>query len=417
MNPLFVKSRPCFIATQRFYMSPINHSCTASMHLIPQIFYNRDFWLHTILIPCTLFQRLFMTAAPSRQHAHTYMPSERAPHLRTLMAWPDDTFTGIVNDVILAREEVASIANTIAKYEPVWLYATPANVPIAASWVSSSNITIMGVDVDQLWLRDTGPVLVADHHGTSLAGIDFNFNFWGGNFIIPNSVDRTAAERIISHSDLKRISAPITAEGGALEVDGEGTLIATESSLLKPNRNPYKSIFEIEADLRELLGVQEIIWLQGAQGLDITDYHVDLLARFGPNSTTVVLSRPNVVIPCTHPRYLVYEQAKFVLSTSTNAASQPLTIVEIEEAATVPRAEEDVLYPGEAATSYTNFYLVNGAVIVPQFGENRTDEQAVRIMRELFPDRAVEPVMLNWMAWAGGGVHCATQQWPLLPER
>jgi agmatine deiminase len=102
-----------------------------------------------------------------------------------------------------------------------------------------------------------------------------------------------------------------------------------------------------------------------------------------------------------------------VLSISTNANGYPFSIVEIEEAATVPRAEEDASASGVAATSYVNFYLANGAVIVPQFGEYRTDEMAVQTMKELFPDRVVETVMLNWMPFAGGGLHCATQPWPL----
>lgn len=207
-------------------------------------------------------------------------------------------------------------------------------------------------------------------------------------------------------------------EGGALEVNGEGTLMATESSVLNPNRNHGRTKAEIEDHLRDLLGVRKIIWLQGARGIDVTDYHVDSLARFG-HSNTVILSRPNAEVQYTNPRYMAYEQAKSVLSTSINAAGQPLKVVDIEEAETVPRAlgEDDGLALGEPVTTYVNFYLVNGAVIVPQFGDERTDRKAVEMMKMLFPKRTVETVLLNWMPWAGGGVHGATQQWPLLSER
>ena len=395
-------------------MAPIISSsqCTMPFRFTPQILVNRDLWLHALTLPTALVQRLFMTETLSTSRTPYHLPAERCAHLRTLMAWPDDSFNDNAEELLLARQEVASIANVVAKYEPVWMYASHQNIPIAESHVSK-NVTMIEVDVDHLWLRDTGPVLVTTENRGALAGIDFRFNYWGGNFIIPTGTDETLSQRLLKHNDIRQISASIVTEGGALEVDGEGTLLTTESSLLNPNRNGDKDKAGMEDTFRELLGVTKTIWLEGVKGRDVSDYHIDRLARFGHNSSIVVLSRPHNSIPWWDPRYIAYEQARFVLGTSTNAKGHAFEIVEIEEAATVPRAEEHGWAPGVAATSYVNFYLANGVVIIPQFGEYRTDEMAVQIMEELFPDRVVETVTLNWMPWAGGGPHCATQQWPL----
>ena len=328
------------------------------------------------------------------------------------MAWPDETFNDDPDDLWLAQQEVACIANAVAKHEPVWMYASQRK--IAEAHVSE-NVTIVEVDVDRPWIREIGSVLLTaseDNHGP--VGIDFDFDYWGGNFIIPASNDRTTARRSLEHAKVKRIAASMATEGGALEVDGEGTLLVTESSLLHTNRNRCEDKTGMEDAFRDLLGIKRTIWLQGVMGLDVTDGHIDRLARFGPNSSTVILSRPHISVPWTHPRFVAYAQARFVLSTSSNAAGDPFSIVEIEEAATVDRAEDDGMAPGEASTSYVNYYLANDAVIVPQFGEHRTDEMAVETMKELFPDRAIETVTLNWLPSAGRGPHSVTQQWPLV---
>lgn len=335
------------------------------------------------------------------------------------MAWPDETshpeYMGYVKDGDLsqARKEVASIANAIGQYEQVWLYAKPRNVN-EADYAVQKKVTVKPLNVDQLWFRDTGPIFVTATDG-SLAGVDTNFNYWGDKNSISDGVDPAVASSVLEDEKIHRIEAPLIFEGGGFESDGEGTLLATESSILNPNRNPGKSRLDIEDGLRLLFGVQKIIWVQGAKGIDVTDSHVDALARFGPGDT-VILSRPNDAVPRSDVLYGAYQQAKSVLSRTTNAAGRSLMIVEIEEAKTVPRAVEDEMDPGEACTSYVNFYLANGAAIVPQFGDDKTDPRALEVIKQLWPERDVVPVMLNWMAWAGGGVHCATQQWPLLPK-
>lgn len=239
----------------------------------------------------------------------------------------------------------------------------------------------------------------------------------------------------MSSQNIRRITPSVTLEGCGFETDGQGTLLATSSSLLNDNRNASKTQEEIEAELRRLLGVTKVIWLTGAKGLAITDCHIDALARFGPDSSTIIVSRPNYAVPGDNHAYNV-------LSTTTNTTGNPFTIVGIEEALTVPRAgsssdtsssrpssqrgahdqspvsNDDVKNDenewGPPSTSYTNFYLANGLVVMPQFDEKRTDADAKAILARLWPKRVVEGVTLDWMAWAGEGVQCATKEWPAI---
>ena len=426
------------------------------------MFFNRDLWLHALALPSAVVQHLFYkeysdSGSPFR------LPPERCPHVRTLMAWPEETSNLNASELDLARQEVASIANAVAKYEPVWMYASRQNMAVATSQVSN-NVTLVHVDVEQLWLRDTGPILVTSTSTNEVVGIDFNFNYLGGSSTRPAGGDRTSPYRLLTHHNSTRISASMSAEGGALEVDGEGTLLVPESSLLHSQRNGEISKAGMEDTFRELLGIRKTIWLEGVPGVDTTDYRIDRLARFGGGST-VLLSRPHKSVARSDARYKAYEQARSVLSTSTNANDDAFNIIEIEEAgpssamddnppdsgadagwlandepqvvldtishitdeaghyfeaqkdaATIPHAGEDPSQVQAAAMSYLSFYLVNGGVILPQFGQARTDRVAFDKIKELFPERTVEPVMMKWMPPASEGLHGATLQWPSTGE-
>ncbi|KAF2486104.1 hypothetical protein BDY17DRAFT_320926 [Neohortaea acidophila] len=349
------------------------------------------------------------------------VPSEAKPHLRTLMAWPDMTSApeevGLTmeGDLHLARQEIAAIASAIARFEPVWLFARQPNVEGAMTYVSKA-VTVKPLEVDQIWIRDSGPVFVADADG-NLAGVDNRFNYWGDKFDVPGAADASVAKRILEAEGVPRVQAPLITEGGALEFDGEGTLLATESSIINPNRNPGKSRSQLEEGLRKTFGVSRFIWLEGAVGIDSTDCHVDALARLVPGDT-VLLSRPNDAVSRDSIQYRLYQQARSVLEHATLASGNALKIVEMEEAEGTPRARVGRTGSGELpCLSYVNYYLPNGAVIVPAFGDSRTDARAIATIQQAWPEREVVPVKLNWMAYCGGGVHCATQQWPALPKR
>ncbi|MEU1287632.1 agmatine deiminase family protein [Kitasatospora sp. NPDC005856] len=341
-------------------------------------------------------------AAPSASPAAGgwAMPAESDPHTRTFMAWP--ALEEVWGDQLPAvRQDIAGLAQAIAGYEPVVLLARPDQAAQARQACGSS-VEVLELKVDDLWARDTGPTFVTGPQG--LAGVDLNFNGWGDKQTHAN--DSLVARYLLDHYRITRVQAPITGEGGGIEVDGEGTLMATESSWVNGNRNPGKSRDQIEASLKELLGVEKVIWFQGVAGQDITDCHVDALARFAEPGT-VVLHRPAADAP-PDVWSTASAQALQVLRTETDAKGRALKVVDVPEPdiAQIPGAGKDFL------ATYVNYYVCNGGVIVPRFGDQATDDRAAGIIGDLHPGRKVTQVGINHIAAGGGGIHCATQQQP-----
>lgn len=331
-----------------------------------------------------------------------YMPPETQRHVRTFMSWPplDSVWEDMAEDV---QADIARIARSIAEFEPVVLLAAPEEVA-AAQRACGSGVEVVPTPVDDLWMRDTGPTFVAGPKGVDLEGVDFHFNGWGGKQ--EHARDARVARSVLTHEGVPRIDAPLTAEGGSLEVDGHGTLLVTESSLVNPNRNPGMSRDEIEGALRGLLGVSKVIWFKGVRGEDITDYHVDSLARFAEDGV-VVLSRPPLDAP-PDVWTRAYDQARSVLESATDARGRRLEIVDLPE----PDPAELGRRGADFLGSYANFYAVNGAVIIPRFGDRKADRNAASIIGELHPGRKVVQLEIHTVAEGGGGIHCATQQQP-----
>ncbi|MBT2489503.1 agmatine deiminase family protein [Streptomyces sp. ISL-96] len=329
------------------------------------------------------------------------MPAESQRHERTFMAWPpsDSVWEDAAPDV---QRDVARIARAVAEYEPVTMLAAPREAA-GARRACGASVEVVAIAVDDLWMRDSGPTFVTGPGGET-AGIDFHFNGWGGKQ--EHRRDAHVAEQVLGRDRVARISAPITAEGGSLEVDGAGTLLVTESSLVNPNRNPGRSRADIEAALKDLLGVTKVIWFEGVRGKDITDYHVDALARFAEPGV-VVLSRPPAgAKPDVWTR--AYDQAREVLKSATDARGRRLEIVEMPEPAPAALGERGPDFLG----SYVNYYVINGAVVLPRFGDRKADDRAASIVRDLHPGRAVLQLDIHTLAEGGGGIHCATQQQP-----
>ncbi|MEV4928145.1 agmatine deiminase family protein [Streptomyces roseoverticillatus] len=329
------------------------------------------------------------------------MSAESQPHLRTFMGWPPagpvwGPYTGAV------REDVAAVARVIAEYEPVVLLAGPGDAG-AARKACGGGVEIAEVPVDDLWLRDSGPVFVTGPDGTA-AGIDFGFNGWGGKQEHPR--DGLVARRVLETFGVPRIQAPIIAEGGSLETDGEGTLLVTESSLVNDNRNPGRSRNGIEQALEDRLGARKVIWLEGVRGEDVTDCHVDALARFAAPGTVLLSTPPPGARPDVWTR--VYEQARTTLETATDARGRALEIVGLPE----PDPSELGVRGEDFLGSYVNYYVANGAVILPRFGDRRADDRAASLLRDLHPGHDVRAVPIPALAEGGGGIHCATQQQP-----
>ncbi|MGW7230274.1 agmatine deiminase family protein [Streptomyces cyaneofuscatus] len=326
------------------------------------------------------------------------MPAEWSEHEGCLMAWP--TRTDLWGDVLTtAKGEYAAVARAVAAFEPVTMVAPPGCGDDARTWCGDG-VTVIELPVDDSWFRDSAPLFVLDGSGRR-AGVDFRFNAWGGKHAPFDADDRISA-LLLDHLAVERIHSDMILEGGAITVDGEGTLITTEQCLLHPNRNPGMSRAEIEAELKARLGVTKVIWLPYGGLLDTeTDGHVDGVCAFAAPGT-VVVSLPE---DPAHPDYARMRANRAVLEVTTDAQGRPLTIIDIPQTAGADIAGVEV------EVSYLNFYLANGGVVVPVAGDAQ-DEAALQVIAGAYPGRKVVGVTAPAIAYGGGGVHCITQQIP-----
>lgn len=326
------------------------------------------------------------------------MPAEWAPHDRCWMAWPcRDALWG--EGLQPAREAYAGVAKAIAGFEPVTMLANEEDLAQATALCGPA-VDCRAMVLDDSWMRDIGPSFLVDGAG-GLAGVDWQFNAWGERFQ-PYDQDARVAERLLNQIDVKRYAAPLVLEGGSIHVDGEGCLLTSEECLLAPNRNPGLARGEIEDLLARHLGVSQFIWL--GQGLedDDTDGHIDNLACFVRPGVvmTVVCEDPD------DPNHATLEDNLQRLKKARDARGRALEVIELP----LPR-ERRYLGGQRLALSYVNFYIANGGVVMPAFGDSQ-DEAAFEVIARAFPDRQVVQVPASDILIGGGGIHCITQQQP-----
>ncbi|MFE5490158.1 agmatine deiminase family protein [Streptomyces virginiae] len=350
-------------------------------------------------------------AAPVSGAATLRMPEESERHLRTYMAWP--ALTAVWEDRLDAvRGDIADVAYEISRFEPVVMLARPgqaADARYRCGRGARHAIDVIEIANDDLWIRDFGPTFVVGPG--AIAGVDTNFNGWGKTgttYAQPFANDAAAAGILLDEYGVGRIRAGFVGEGGSLETDGEGTLLATVSSLVNPNRNPGMSREQVEQAVKSALGIDKVIWVPGLAGQDITDCHIDCLARF-TSPGRVILDRPGA--GADRKWVAVYEETKRVLESATDARGRRLAVTELPG----PDRERIRGRGAEFLSSYTNYYTVNGAVIAPQFGDGRADGLAYAILQAAYPDRQVVQVAIDNIAAGGGGIHCATQSHPAVP--
>ena len=326
------------------------------------------------------------------------MPAEWARHGRCWMAWPyrQELWSGPLPETQAAYVRVAQ---AIARFEPVTMVAPPDEVSLAEQLCGSS-VGILPLPIDDSWTRDSGPAFLLGQ-GDSRAGTAWHFNAWGDK-TDRYEQDAQLAKRLCAQLDVPCYQSSLFLEGGGIHVDGEGTLLTTESCVLNSNRNPGLTKREVERELCHALGASKVIWLPGGLSeADITDGHVDGLACF---------ARPGLVLMETLTDLEgsfreVLQENRRALEGATDAKGRPIEIVEMEGAWEAER-ESDTY-----CDCYINFYIANGGIVVPVF-DDPADAPAVEALERAFPDRVVMPVPGIDIVRSGGSIHCITQQEP-----
>jgi agmatine deiminase len=324
-----------------------------------------------------------------------FMPGEWTDHDCCWMAWP--CRNGIWSNNKETMQEYANVAHAIARFEPVKMLVPPERIDSAIKLLNQ-NIEILEIEIDDSWARDSGPNFLIG--GDNLAGSDWIFNAWGEKYH-PYDQDAQMAKRILKSAYADIFPSWLVAEGGGITVDGEGTIITTESCLLNKNRNPIRNRLEIENELCRTLGGSKVIWLPGDIDETETDGHIDGIAAFiEPGRILIEVNSDK-----SDPHYKVGIDNTNALKNKTDAKGRKLQIEFIEEGI----YHKDIWNGG--CSSYINSYLANNAVIVPAYGYDR-DHLALETYTGLYPNREIIQVPIHNIATGGGGIHCITQQQP-----
>jgi agmatine deiminase len=334
------------------------------------------------------------------------MPAEWAPHDATWLAWPSHADLWESN-LEPAREAFARLVAAVAEGETAEvLVPDEANEAQARAALQpgdpgrSHRVRFHRIPFGDIWLRDTAPIFLQRDVG-GLSSVRFAFNGWGGKYVLEH--DAQVAERIASRlTGLESFAMPWVLEGGAVDVDGEGTVLTTRQCLLNPNRNPVMGASDVERAVADALGCERVLWLGDGLKNDHTDGHVDTIARFVQPGVVVVMEPRTSDDPNRDVLLAIARDTRAMV----DARGRRLEVVTVPSPGAV-LGEDGRLMPA----SYTNFYIANACVIVPTYGSPFDDEAVARIAG-LFPRRRTVGVDARAVLTGGGAFHCITQQQP-----
>ena len=326
-------------------------------------------------------------------------PAEWLPHAACWLAWPShpDEWPGELEG---ARRGVAEMATALAPDERVELLVLPGESEESArAALSGVAVRYHHIPFGDVWLRDTGPVFTVNRAG-QLGAACFRWTGWAGKYVFPH--DDLVGPRIAGEVAAVVGRFDIACEGGALEVDGEGTVLTTRQCLLHPERNPGLDEAAIERVLAEAVGARAVLWLDRGLENDHTDGHIDTLARFTQPGRVVVMAPSG---PADPNRQVLMDIAR-ALRTMRDAAGRPLEVVELPSPSRIENRAGELL-----AASYLNFYIGNRTVIAPVYGAP-ADPEALAVLAGLFPDRTIAGIDARAVVSGGGAFHCISQQQP-----
>ena len=335
------------------------------------------------------------------------MPAEWEPHEAVWFSWPHphtDSFPGAYERIPSA---MARLVRDAADFEPVRVNVNDAaeESEVRRHIGKHDNIHYFHVPTDEPWCRDHGPVFLVNDATGEVAVAEFEFNSWGRT--LPRwDLDRLAPVAIARQLGMRCFSNPMVLEGGSIDVNGSGSVLTTRSCLLNSNRNPSMTQGQIEENLRDWLAVRNILWLgDGIEG-DDTDGHVDDLTRFVGKSRVITVVDDNPADPNT----AILTENLATLRSLCDEDGNPLDIVELP----MPQKHRD--WQGHRLpSSYANFLILNGAVLMPTFDDPR-DADAAAVLSSVFPGRKVVPVDCSDLIIGLGSVHCLSQQQPAPPR-
>ncbi|MFM2280989.1 MAG: hypothetical protein RLZZ444_3220 [Pseudomonadota bacterium] len=340
------------------------------------------------------------------------MPSETAPHDRTWMAFPRAGETLGEGEAWqqTGYQAWTDVAHAIAEFEPVTMVVDPSERERARRMLGS-HIEQVEAPLDEFWMRDFGPTFVVDDNRPGILGaVDWIFNGWGDHGWAEWKQSAEIARFIAAHSGAELVSSVLVNEGGGIHVDGEGTVLVTDTVQLDPRRNPYADRQRVEAELQRTLGAKKVIWLPRGLTRDYehfgTSGHVDIVATIASPGVLLLHRQPNP----DHPDHQVMRDIRALLETTTDAAGRRWTILDLD-APTEIRDED-----GFVDYSYVNHLSVNGGVIACGFGDEKTDAAARAVLEAAYPGRKVVTIDSRPIFARGGGIHCITQQQPSVKQ-
>ena len=348
-----------------------------------------------------------------------YMPAEFAPHSGCWMIWPERASNWRLG-AKPAQAAFAAVAAAIATGEPVTVAASRDQY-VNARLSLPDAIRVVELSTDDAWMRDVGPSFVVNNEG-EVRGVDWIFNAWGGlagGLYFPWDQDELVARKVLELEGRNRYRAPLVMEGGAIHVDGEGTLLTTEECLLNPNRNPHLDKGQLEILLHEYLGVTSVIWLGKGVVDDETSGHIDNLCCFVRPGEVALTWTDNK----RDPQYDVSQDAYDRLRSARDAQGRKLKIHKLPQPGPLYRTAEEARGVDAAeggasrktgerlAGSYVNFYIANSTVVMPLL-DPKKDRLAANAIKRMFPDRRVIGVQAREILLGGGNIHCITQQVP-----
>ena len=356
------------------------------------------------------------------------MPAEFERHQGCIMIWPERPGSWAYG-AKAAKKAFAQIASVISESEQVYMIVSEGRKEEAAKMLLET-VRLVVMDTDDAWARDTGPTFVVSgnvdtpYEARDLRGINWEFNAWGGTYdglYADWDNDNLVAGQFMSYLGCQGYNAaPFVLEGGSIHTDGEGTHLVTENCLLSKGRNPGLSKPQIEEKLKMYCNVHKIIWLPCGIYNDETNEHVDNVCAFvRPGEVVLAWTEDE-----TDPQYAMSLADLKVLEQETDAKGRkfkihklpipqkPVCLTREDVDGFVFEEGEDEREAGERmAASYVNFYISNGGIILPQFGDEN-DKRAVEILQKCFPERRIYPIDARAIIVGGGNIHCITQQIP-----